>query len=316
MASVTGHVMATAMKDEGAIGALHRFMSISDNIVEYTKSPKETYCSIGLGNREIERAQALVNIGAKTIVVDVASGANIEVVNCVKELRYLFRKNINIIVGNFATKKSIEDFKFHLGDYSVDAWKLGIGSGSSCVTRVVTGCGLPTLASVIDCSSLPEPIIADGGIRNSGDFAKCLAAGATMVMVGGLIAGTDESASTLHVNQFYGEPTHVLKDGLYLSMKADQDGTYCRVTKTYSGSASAESYEAQGKTSAWRTPEGETFSVPYTGPLKDVLQQLDAGLRSSMGLVGAKDLIEFKEMAELVQITSAGERESRAHGKT
>ena len=315
MASVTEYKMALEMQDQGAKGCLHRFMSIGDNIKEYIKSPKETYCSIGLGKLEIERAQSLVNVGCKTIVIDVAHGATIETVKQFKELRYLFRNNINIIVGNFATKRSIDDFKSFIGDYKVDAWKVGIGGGSACTTRKISGCGLPTLASIIDCSRVEEPIIADGGIRGSDDFVKALAAGAKMVMLGGMLAGTDEAASTLNVG-YSGKLTHCeTLDKKLILLPTEIGGTYCRVTKTYSGSASSESYVAQGKEAEHRTPEGETFEVAYTGSVESVLQKLEAGLRSAMAYTGSNTLEEFKERAELVQITHSGKKESRAHGR-
>lgn len=314
MASVTSNIMATVMSEEGSKGALHRFMSVSDNVKEYIKSPKETYCSIGLGKLELERAQSLVHVGAKTLIVDVAHGANIEVVKMVKELRYLFRNNVNLIVGNFATEASIDDFKHRLGGYKVDAWKVGIGGGSACTTRKVSGCGLPTLASILDCSRVQEPIIADGGIRGSDDFVKALAAGAKVVMLGSLLAGTKEAASNLNVS-YAGEPTHSKVGEELIPLPTNLGGTYCRVTKTYSGSASQQSYAAQGKESEWRTPEGESFEVPYVGQVKDVLQKLEAGLRSAMAYTGSSTLEEFRENAELVQITPAGNRESWAHGK-
>lgn len=314
MKSVTEYEMATAMKNEGASACLHRFMSIEDNIRQFIKSPGSTYCSVGLGNRELERAQALVPIGCKTLVLDVAHGANAEVVKQTKELRYLFRNNINLIVGNFATKKSIDDFKFHLGDVKVSAWKVGIGGGSACLTRKVSGCGVPTLASIIDCARSEEPIVADGGIRGSDDFAKALAAGAKVVMLGGMLAGTDEAASELHTD-YTGSPTHIFHEGTYHPISLSQPGTYCRLSKTYSGSASEESYAEQGKKSEWRVAEGDTFEIPYTGPVRSVMQKLEAGLRSSMSYVGAGNLTEFKEKAEFVEITNSGKIESGAHGK-
>jgi IMP dehydrogenase len=227
MDTVTTSKMTHAMRRYGAIGALHRFMSIEDNVKEYLASPPETIVSIGLGDAELQRAIALITAGAKRILIDVAHGANIEVVNQVINLRKLYDNNIYIIVGNFANQVSIKAFKYYLGDYKVDAWKIGIGGGSACLTRVVTGCGQPTLASILECTDIEEPIIADGGIRNSGDFAKALAAGATVVMLGQLLAGTDESPGDL-----------VFNDGSSLENGAKQFFKNEPLYKKYRGSAS------------------------------------------------------------------------------
>lgn len=323
MDSVTGPAMAKAMRHHGGIGALHRFCTIEENVEMYKeaiffKSYLDNIVSIGIGEKELERAEALYHAGANIFLVDVAHGASRSVVDQVKELRKLLTLNTKIIVGNFATAKTIRDFKYHLGDHRVDAWKVGIGGGSACLTRVVTGCGLPTLESIIDCSTVGDPIIGDGGIRTSGDFAKALAAGATTVMVGGMLAGCDESPGEL-VNQF-GYTLNQKPDELHEMMREAAGiqewlkGGYTPFKK-YRGSASKESYEVQGKLADHRTPEGEAFLVPYTGPVANVLQKLDAGLRSSMSYVGANNLTEFRELASLVEITSNGAAENKAHGK-
>jgi len=286
MASVTEVNMAKAMRSAGAIGALHRFMSIEDNVRMYESSPQETLVSIGLGDVELERAAALYRVGARRFIIDVAHGAHMEVVRQTKALRHIIGKDGYIVVGNFATAQSVKDFKYFLGETKIDAIKVGIGGGGSCVTRMVTGCGLPTLASVLDCSELGLPIIADGGVRNSGDIAKALAAGATVVMCGRILAGSNESS-------------------------AEVDSQF----KIYSGSASMESYEAQGKGASHRTPEGESFLVPLTGSVFNTIQTLESGLRSAMSYVGVTNLHDFRECAELVEVTGHGKLESEAHGK-
>jgi IMP dehydrogenase len=296
MDTVTGSEMARAMFNSGAVGSLHRFSTIEDNVKQFLDSPNRSIVSVGLGISELDRALALSNAGAFTILVDVAHGASMKVVQQVKDLRGILPEDTQIIVGNFATARSIKDFLYHLGNYRVDAWKVGIGGGSACLTRVVTGCGMPTLASVIDCASLGLPIIADGGMRNSGDIAKALAAGATTVMLGGMLAGTLET------------PGEVIWD---------QEGGYLLNTghKKYRGSASTESYEVQGKIASHRSYEGDSYLVPYKGPVKDILQQIEGGLRSSLSYVGANNLEEFRERATLVQITGQGFKENGSHGK-
>lgn len=307
MDSVTGSDMAKAMLNQGAMGCLHRFNSIEENVNMFKSSfvPLENlttlrpWVSIGLGGNELERAHALKHWGANVFIVDVANGANIEVVKQVQSLREILGNRVNIVVGNFATGQAIKDFIYHVGSDRVDAWKVGIGGGSACTTRKITGSGYPTFSSIRDCVNTGQHIIADGGIRNSGDFSKAIAAGAKMVMVGGMLAGCDESPS----EKVLGE---VIKES---------EGYRHSLHKKYRGSASAESYEVQGKTADHRTPEGESFLVPYTGPAADVVQQMSAGLRSSMSYVGAANLEEFRSEAEFIQITSNGSLETHAHGK-
>jgi IMP dehydrogenase len=303
MDTVTGPAMANAMKGYGAVGALHRFMSIQDNITQFlecsfTRNGNDTMpiVSVGLGKTELARAEALYSVGANVFLIDVAHGASMQVIQQVQELRKLLHHSSRIIVGNFATGRSILDFNYHLGS-NVEAYKVGIGGGSACLTRVVTGCGLPTLASVIDCASVGFPTIADGGIRNSGDVAKALGAGATTVMIGRLFAGCEESPGQV----IYTE---------------NSDFSLVPSFKRYRGSASTESYQVQGKIAPHRSYEGDAYEIPYTGPVKNTLQQIEGGLRSALSYVGATNLQEFRECVELVQVTGQGAKENGAHGKS
>lgn len=303
MDTITGPEMANAMQNFGGRGCLHRFWSIEDNVKALDEAKNNDHLfripwvSFGLGKKELERAEALKAYGATTFVLDVAHGASIEVVNQVKSFREILRYAQSLVVGNFATHKSLEDFKQALGNdsYSISAYKIGIGGGSACTTRLVTGCGLPTLASLIDCSKANVSLIADGGIRTSGDVAKALGVkNVKAVMLGGMLAGTTETPSGEIIIQ---------------------ESTDTRYWRKYRGSASQESYEIQDKEATWRTPEGESFLVPAKGPVQEVLQQIDAGLRSAFSYVGAKDLKEFQELAEFVTISSNGVKENGAHGK-
>lgn len=310
MDSVTSAPMALGMHKAGAVGCLHRFWSVEANVQAFNvvkQSGAYTMVSVGVGEKELERAKALVEAGAKHIVLDIAHGASIQAVEQVKKLRALYKDSIYIIAGNFATAQSIQHFKSKLEDDKVDAFKVGIGSGSSCTTRIVTGCGWPALASLLDIKdynddiySLPvihvshlinEPIILDGGIKTSGDYVKALAAGATAIMCGKLLAGADEAP----IVEMY-------------------PGIIVKGAKTYRGSASQESYKVQDKVSSYRTPEGESFIVPLSGPVKLTIERLDAGLRSALSYVGVNNIKDFQEQAELVEITNAGQSESRAHG--
>lgn len=290
MDSVTNGGMACAMTMSGGIGCLHRFWDIGQNVSEYLKAGP-VIVSVGLGGAEMERAEALYAAGASAFVVDVAHGASMRVIEQVKNIRSLIGKKGFVVAGNFATAESLNEFLEQGGDV-VDAIKVGIGGGSACTTRVVTGCGLPTFASIIDCAALGIPIIADGGIRNSGDIAKALAAGASTVMLGRMLAGCNESAAECAGS--YG---------------------YTVERKIYRGSASLQSYAAQGKLSEWRTPEGESFSIPAIGPVEYVLRGLEAGVRSALSYVGATNLDEFRANVEFATVTGSGAAESQAHGR-
>lgn len=307
MDSVTGSTLAKAMSTYGTVGALHRFCDIDTNVNMFRESlvdnKNKPIVSIGLGGSELERAHALVDAGAEVILIDVAHGASIGMVEQVTALRDKFKNNIGLIIGNFANEEGINAFHFHC-KYKAEAYKAGIGGGSACLTRIVTGIGVPTLSSILSCSRAGVPIIADGGIRNSGDVCKALASGASAVMCGGIFAGTDEALShPVYENKVvaaeFGVPTMVQS----------------LVGKRYRGSASMESYAVQGKVAAWRAPEGDSFVVPYRGSVTDVLQELEGGLRSSMSYVDAINIKEYRENAAFVRITSGGNKESSAHGK-
>lgn len=301
MDSVTELAMSDAMFSAGGIGCLHRFMSIEHNVKMYNDLKGSALVSVGIGPLELERFEALTNAGANGVVLDVAHGSAMHVVQQVKQMQDL-DKNVRITVGNFATSQSIKDFLYHLGNNKINDFKVGVGSGSACTTRIVTGCGLPTFASVLECSqNLPGiNIIADGGIKGSGDFAKVMAAGASAVMMGKLLAGSDESPEKLHD----------------MDTKKLIDHSFQRLGKKYRGSASKESYEVQGKIADHRVAEGDSFLVPYTGPVKNTLNELAAGLRSALSYVGANNLKEFRENAEFVRVTSNGHKESNSHGKS
>ncbi|MDR0483652.1 MAG: guanosine monophosphate reductase [Alphaproteobacteria bacterium] len=290
MDTVTNADMAIAMHKNGAIGALHRFSSIEKNSKAYKRVKAEnadTIISIGLGDYEFERAETLINDGANILCIDVAHGAQIAVVEQYNKIASK-HKNVGIIVGNFATGDTVKQFR-ELCVREPMAFKVGIGGGSACLTRVQTGCGIPQLSAVIDCVKLnpTTAIISDGGKKNPGDIAKALSVGAVAVMLGSMLAGVDEG------------PGDII-DSLY---------------KQYRGSASQESYEVQGKVAKWRTFEGDSFLVPYKGSIADVLQNIEGGLRSSFAYVGAKNITEFQAKADLIEISTSTIKENSAHGK-
>lgn len=310
MDSITGVEMANAMGKLGCVGALHRFSTIYQNVEDYnsTQGDIPVICSIGVGEKEYDRAMALFDVGCTHFLIDVAHGANINVVKQYDALRERVKDNAAIIVGNFANAKSIEDFivnsKLH---HCMDAVKLGIGGGSLCTTRIVTGCGRSTLASILDCNHLSIPIIADGGIRTSGDIFKSYAAGASAVMLGGMLAGTEET------------PGETISEIVEYKKIEDPGVSWNQPIfknyKKYRGSASQESYIAQGKEASHRTPEGEATLVPYKGSVANVIQQIDAALHSAMSYIGVEKIEDIHPNSELIEISNATIYESSPHGK-
>ena len=242
-----------------------------------------------------ERIKALVNVGVDAIVVDTAHGHSEFVLKLVKEVKKEF-PNLDLIAGNVATPEATED----LIKAGADCVKIGIGAGSSCTTRIIAGVGVPQLSAVMDCAQVgiknKIPIIADGGIRYSGDIAKSLAAGANVVMLGGMLAGMDESP---------GE-TIVYEGRRYKSYR-------------WMGSLAAmkegggERYFQQEKDELKLVPEGIEGMVPFRGPVNNTIFQLIGGLKSSMGYCGAKDLKSLYENKKFIEISSAGVKESHPH---
>jgi IMP dehydrogenase len=291
MDTVTDIEMARAMHAQGAIGCLHRFWDIEKNaeaIKTLRSSGIEVIGSIGLGDYEFERAMALIEAGANYLCIDVAHGAQLAVVDQFNKVLSNTKREVGIVIGNFATGESIKEF-ISLCKKEPMAFKVGIGGGSACLTRVQTGCGIPQLSAVIDCvkHNPNSNIISDGGKKTPGDIAKALAVGAKAVMLGSMLAGTDEAPGELINSNF----------------------------KKYRGSASMESYEVQGKVAKWRTFEGDSFLVPYKGSVSKVLQNIEGGLRSAFTYVGASSLQEFQQKAEFVEISYSTQKENIAHGK-
>ena len=243
------------------------------------------------------RAKALIDAGVDVLVVDSAHGHSIGVLQTIDQLRQKFPE-IQLVGGNVATEEGARE----LVRRGVDAVKVGIGPGSICTTRVVTGVGVPQITAVVDSvrGAGEIPVIADGGIKYSGDVVKALAAGAATVMMGSMLAGTEESPgeSILAEGRRY-----KLIRGMG-SISAMQDG-------------SADRYFQEGELSpAKMVPEGIEGRVPYKGPVSDVLYQMVGGLRSGMGYCGVGTIPQLQCDVEMIQITSAGLRESHPHDVT
>jgi IMP dehydrogenase len=308
MDTVTGPRMARAMSEAGGIGCLHRFTDIEQNAKDYLSSPKETFVSIGVGEKEYERAVYLYERGAYNFIIDVAHGAALHVVKQYDAIRTALGQNAHIMIGNFATSSGINEFcERSKSRIKPDSFKVGIGGGSMCTTRVVTGCGIPTLHSVLDARTTRRTIIADGGIKTSGDIVKALAAGASAVMIGSLLSGTEETPGDIIA---FEKTDTVLR--MYTNYKEAPAHLW---HKEYRGSASAESYKAQNKEASHRAPEGERTLVKYKGTAGDVINTLAAGLKSGMSYVDARDIKELQNKAVFYKISASGGRESQAHGK-
>lgn len=252
--------------------------------------------AVGVSEKEVRRAEALIKVGVDAIVIDTAHGHSKGVIEMVKIVKQM-GKSIDVIAGNVATSKACED----LIKAGVDGIKVGIGPGSICTTRVVAGIGVPQFQAVVDCRKPCDeagvPYIADGGIKFSGDLVKAIAGGASSVMIGSLFAGTDEAPGEM-----------VLLQG--------------RAYKMYRGMGSLGAMELGSKDRYGQSavdevsklvPEGIEGQVPYRGSLANNLFQLVGGLRSGMGYVGAKTIGDLKERAKFVKITSASLKESHPH---
>jgi len=249
--------------------------------------------AVGTGKDTLERVEKLIKAGVDVIVVDTAHGHSRRVLETVKMIKENF-PDVDVIGGNVATGEGVED----LIEAGVDGVKVGVGPGSICTTRVVAGVGMPQLSAIMECYSVAKkygvPIIADGGIRYSGDIVKALAGGADTVMIGSIFAGTEEAP---------GET--ILYQG--------------RKYKAYRGMGSLSamkegSADRYGQEENWKyVPEGIEGMVPYKGTVKDVVYQLVGGLKSGMGYVGARNIRELREKAVFIRVTGAGVKESHPH---
>lgn len=292
MDTVTETKMAAAMSSLGGLGIIHRYNSIKEQgylVSEVANHPFQKFngkiaAAVGVSGDYLERTSHLVSCGAEIICIDIAHGHHALMRHAIRVLRNTLGTKIHIMAGNVATIDGYND----LADWGADSVRVGIGGGSICSTRVKTGHGVPTLQSIIDCSASDRdvPIIADGGIRTSGDIVKALAAGADFVMLGSLLAGTNESP---------GE--EVFLDGEKL--------------KEYRGMASVEAQiQWRGHTSS---VEGVSSFVPVKGPVELTLSGLETGIRSGLSYTGARSINELHAKAKFISQTSAGAVESSTH---
>ena len=251
-----------------------------------------------VGDAGFERTQALIEAGADAVVIDTAHGHSASVLHAVTRAKKL-SNSVQIIAGNVATAEATKA----LIDAGADAVKVGIGPGSICTTRIVAGVGVPQLTAIEDCAREAQksntPVIADGGIKFSGDFAKALAAGASTAMMGSMLAGTEEAPGEVFLYQGRSYKSYRGMGSL---------GAMAR--------GSADRYFQKDAATDKLVPEGIEGQVPFKGPLSPIVHQMVGGLRAAMGYVGAKTIAEMHEKAKFVQITGAGLRESHVHDVT
>lgn len=305
MDTVTESSMAIALAKLGAIGVIHRNMRLDKEIAECRKVKAQQASgtstadhngklrvAAAVGPFDVERAKALDHAKVDAIVIDCAHGHSLSVIKSAAKIR----KNIScdLVVGNVATPQAVDDY----ADINPDAFRVGLGAGSACKTRIVTGVGVPQASAVYETcvSSRREgiPIISDGGIRSGGDTLKALALGADSVMLGGLLAGCIESSGKMI-------------SGSRLGLK----GKY----KLFRGMGSKSILSGVDRylNSRKGSPEGVEALVPLKGNASEVVNELVGGLRQGMGYVGAKDLRELRQKARFVIVTKAGKREGSSH---
>ncbi len=300
MDTVTESKMAISIAKSGGIGVIHRNLNIVDQIKEIKKvKAKKLFvgAAVGAGSEEYSRAIAIIEEGVNLIVVDTAHGHTKRVAEIIKKIKKKKRKSTLLCAGNVASSEAA-NFLAKLG---VDIVKVGIGPGSICTTRLVAGIGVPQLSAIMEVKkglrNKKIKIIADGGIKFSGDIAKALAAGADAVMIGSLFAGSDES------------PGKVVKKNGKLFKEFRGMGSVGAMNK---GSADRYFQKKQSDKSKY-VPEGVEGFVKYKGPISKIIFKLVGGLKSSMGYLGSKKIITLRNKPKFVKITKAGFYESMVH---
>jgi IMP dehydrogenase len=289
MDTITEYDMAYAMHSLGGLGILHRFITAQEQASQAQKlkasGVRNISASVGVGEEFKSRAQALIAAGVNIITIDIAHGHSVQMIETMKWLKDSY-PDVEIIAGNMATPDAARD----LIEAGADSIKVGIGPGSMCTTRIITGCGVPQLTAIALCAEVAQsfgvPVIADGGIRTSGDMVKAFAAGASVVMLGSMLSGTIETPGEI-------------KNG----------------KKQYRGMASRSAQDSwRGGVPEGMAPEGESTQVNVKGHVKDVILEVAGGIRSGMSYVNATTIQEIREKAQFMEMTANGVSESRAHG--
>ena len=295
MDTVTEYNMALAIASHGGVGILHRFMSIekqSNQVRKIKEQEKLVSAAIGATGDYKERAKELVNAGAIVLLIDVAHGNTKQVRDAITWCKQNLPEYVDVIAGNVSTREGGRN----LAEWGADAIRVGIGNGSLCETRIRTGVGIPQVTALIESiagveeTGLDIPIIADGGIKMTGDVAKALSLGADSVMLGSLLAGTRES------------PGEIQRMGMWPNEQ---------LFKKYRGSASAEVKQVHGLEE--KNVEGNSKLIPYKGKVERIINDIKDGVRSSMSYVNARTIEEFRANSEHVLITQNGLIEAKPH---
>jgi IMP dehydrogenase len=299
MDTVTESNMSIAMAREGGIGVIHRNLKIKDQSKEIKKVKIKNLlvgAAIGTNQNDLERARSLLDNGVDLIVIDTAHGHSEKVLKILSKLKKINNK-IPVCVGNIATGEAAKA----LYNSGADIIKVGIGPGSICTTRMVAGIGVPQISAIMEIKKALDKkkikIISDGGIKFSGDIPKALAAGADAIMMGSIFAGTDESPGK----------KFKVKGKIYKQYRGMGS-----IGAMSSGSANRY-FQKNFRDKSKFVPEGVEGRVEYKGSVSKIIYQLQGGLRSSMGYIGAKNLSEIKKKAKFIKITKAGFYESMVH---
>ena len=299
MDTVTESDMAIAMAQKGGLGIIHRNLSITEQSKEIQKVKKKNLlvgAAVGTSNEDLDRTKSIIDSGVDLIVVDTAHGHSEKVLKILSKIKKIkFKKPV--CVGNIATAEA----SIKLYNEGADILKVGIGPGSICTTRMIAGIGVPQISAILEIKKIMKnkkiKIISDGGIKFSGDIAKGLAAGADAIMMGSIFAGTEESPGKKYKykNKFYKSYRGMGSIG---AMSAGSSNRY---------------FQKNHKDKSKFVPEGVEARVIYKGTVDKILYQLQGGLRSSMGYIGAKKIAELQKKAKFVKITKAGFYESMVH---
>ncbi len=299
MDTVTESKMAVAIAKAGGIGVIHRNLNIrkqSEEVMKVKKKKLIVGAAVGTNNEDVDRARSLIDNGCDLIVIDTAHGHSAKVLKVLSKLKKI-NFNIPICVGNIATAEASKK----LYNSGADIIKVGIGPGSICTTRMVAGIGVPQISAIMEVKGALKnkkiKIISDGGIKFSGDIAKALAAGADAIMMGSIFAGTDESPGK----------KFKIKGKLYKQFRGMGS-----IGAMSSGSANRY-FQKNFKDKSKFVPEGVEGRVEYKGNVSKIIYQLQGGLRSSMGYIGAKNLNQIQKKAKFIKITKAGFYESMVH---
>lgn len=299
MDTVTESNMAIAIGAAGGMGVIHRNLNINKQCKEVLKVKKKKLlvgAAVGTSNEDIDRVKSLLDSGVDLIVIDTAHGHSEKVIKTLKKIKKI-KSKVPISVGNIATGEAARK----LSEEGADILKVGIGPGSICTTRMVAGIGVPQISAIMEVKKKLKnkkvKIISDGGIKFSGDIIKALAAGADAIMMGSIFAGTEESPGRKYKykNKYY---KHYRGMGSIGAMSAGSSNRY---------------FQKNFKDKSKFVAEGVEGRVEYKGPVKRIIYQLQGGLRSSMGYIGSKSILDIKKKAKFVKITKAGFYESMPH---